>query len=80
MGVDTIKYSTFNTDAFRVSKVYNQGKCGVRGVVSAACLGSDVEPEVGGVAGVGVLLAAQPALHPPAPARHQPEITAHSLV
>ena len=23
MGVDTIKYSTFNTDAFRVSKVYN---------------------------------------------------------
>ena len=48
--------------------------------MSAACLGSDVEPEVGGVAGVGVLLAAQPALHPPAPARHQPEITAHSLV
>ena len=27
MGVDTIKYSTFNTDAFRVSKVYNIKNC-----------------------------------------------------
>ena len=26
MGGDTIKYSTFNTDAFRVSKVYNKLK------------------------------------------------------
>ena len=26
MGGDTIKYSTFNTDAFRVSKVYNSKK------------------------------------------------------